>query len=50
MWAKWYKQQQNIDTLSGKDATSGFFCDEQSSLTQNESSYSPKMFHITRKL
>ena len=27
LWAKLYKQQQNIDSLSGRDATSGFFCD-----------------------
>ena len=27
LWAKLCKQQQNIDSLSGRDATSGFFCD-----------------------
>ena len=39
LWAKLYKQQQNIDSLSGRDATSRFFCDRTILLIQSESSY-----------
>ena len=34
LWAKLYKQQQNIDGLSSTGATSGFYCDRESSYTK----------------